>query len=176
MIAHHPWPRPSHDLPDSFLHLRPIAMNWAFLAGGFILTVTTSVKSAMGIIQQCPTVWTQFGMPFMLLAVQTYHLLHHRFFFFYASDSHWHIIVCVFESCKATKYIHTSRPKQTLNESKSGLFPADRPVQSQVCLSYAEPQSRLRNAKARARRAQSQACLDYTEPQPRLREAKACAR
>ena len=52
MIEYHPWPRPSHDLPDSFLHLRAVAMDGAFLAGGFLLAVTTAVQSAMGIIQQ----------------------------------------------------------------------------------------------------------------------------
>ena len=57
MIEHHPRSRPSHDHPDSFLHLRPIAMDWAFLAGRFVITITTSVKSAVGILQQFLAVW-----------------------------------------------------------------------------------------------------------------------
>ena len=58
MIEYHPWPWPSHDLPDSFLHLRPIAMDGTFLASGFFIAVTAAVKSAVGIIQQFLTTWT----------------------------------------------------------------------------------------------------------------------
>ena len=57
MINYHPWSRPTHDRPDSFLHLRSIAMCGAFLAGRLILAVTASVKSAVGIIQQLLTTW-----------------------------------------------------------------------------------------------------------------------
>ena len=51
MIYYHPWPRPTHDLPDFLLHIWSIAMCGAFLAGRLILTVTASVKPSMGIIQ-----------------------------------------------------------------------------------------------------------------------------
>ena len=57
MKKYHPWPRPSHDFPDSFLHLRPIAMCRALLAGRLIITVTAAVKSALCIIQQIPATW-----------------------------------------------------------------------------------------------------------------------
>ena len=58
MIQYHPGPRPTHDGLDSILHLRPIAMCGAFLAGRLLLTITASVKSAAAINQQFLTVWT----------------------------------------------------------------------------------------------------------------------
>ena len=57
MIEHHPWARPTHDHSDAFLHLWPIAVGGAFLAGGLILTITASVKAAVGIVQQFPAAW-----------------------------------------------------------------------------------------------------------------------
>ena len=79
MMEDHPWPGPSHDLPDSLFHLRPVAMDGTFLASGLILAETASVQTAMGIVQQ------QFGMSFALPAIEAYHLLHHRLFFLYVS-------------------------------------------------------------------------------------------
>ena len=58
MIEYQSWARPTHDSPDTFLHLRSIAMRGAFLAGRLMLTVTAPVKTTMGIIQQFPTAWT----------------------------------------------------------------------------------------------------------------------
>ena len=57
MIEYHPWSRPTHDLPDSLLHLGSIAMDWTFLASRFAFTVTASVKAIVGIIQQIPATW-----------------------------------------------------------------------------------------------------------------------
>lgn len=57
MMENHSGARPTHDLPDSFLHLRPIAMDGAFLAGRLVLTVTAPVKSSVGIIQQPLAAW-----------------------------------------------------------------------------------------------------------------------
>ena len=88
MIENHPRSRPSHDYPDSFLHLSPITMNWAFLAGGLILAVTAFVKTAVGITQQFLTFWTQLCMSFILSTIQTYHLLHHSLFFLYTFSIH----------------------------------------------------------------------------------------
>ena len=50
MIEYHPWARPAHNHLDFFVHLWSITMGRAFLAGGFILPITASVKAAMGIV------------------------------------------------------------------------------------------------------------------------------
>ena len=55
MVEYHPWSRPTHDRPDSFLHFRSVAVDWAFLAGGLLLAIAAAVESAVGIIQQIPT-------------------------------------------------------------------------------------------------------------------------
>ena len=91
MIEYHPRSCPSHDHPYSFLHFRTVAMCGAFLAGGLILTVTASVQSVVGIIQQFPAVRAQLVMSFILPAIQAYHLLHHRLFFLYAFVWHHNI-------------------------------------------------------------------------------------
>lgn len=88
MMKDHPWPGPSHDLPDSLFHLRPVAMDGTFLASGLILAETASVQAAMGIVQQLPAAGAQFGMSFALPAIEAYHLLHYRLFFLYVSASH----------------------------------------------------------------------------------------
>ena len=52
-------------------------MRWALPAGGLMLTVTAPGKAAVGIVQQCLALLTQLGVPFMLPAIQAYHLLYH---------------------------------------------------------------------------------------------------
>ena len=85
MVDNHSWPRPSHYYPDTLLHLWSIAMHRTFLAGGFLLAKTASVKSAMGIVQQFLATWAQIVMPLVFPAIQAYHLLHHCFLFLYTS-------------------------------------------------------------------------------------------
>ena len=63
-------------------------MHRAFLACWFMLAITASVESAAGIVQQCLAAWAKCSISFMFPAVQTYHLLHHRLFFFNASVIH----------------------------------------------------------------------------------------
>ena len=88
MIEYHSRPRPSHDHSYLFLHLRSVAVYGALLAGRLMLPVTASVQSAVGIVQQFPALRTQFGMAFMFPAIQTNHLLDHRFFLLFATVIH----------------------------------------------------------------------------------------
>ena len=88
MIEYHSRSRPSHDPSYLFLHLRSVAVYGALLAGWLMLPVTASVQSAVGIVQQFPALRTQFGMAFMFPAIQTNHLLDHRFFFIFATVIH----------------------------------------------------------------------------------------
>ena len=69
MIESHSRPRPSHDHPYLFLHLRSVAVYGALLAGWLMLPVTASVQPAVRIVQQSPALRTQFGMTFMLPAI-----------------------------------------------------------------------------------------------------------
>ena len=85
MMDNHSWSRPAHNLLDLLFHFRSIAMDGAFLAGGFVGAVTASVKAAVGIVQQLSATWAKCSVLFALLAIQAYHLLHHCFFFCYAS-------------------------------------------------------------------------------------------
>ena len=63
-------------------------MYGTFFASGFVFPKTASVETAVGIVQQFPATWTQFGMSFMLTAKQVYHLFYHHLLFFYASILH----------------------------------------------------------------------------------------
>lgn len=85
MMDNHSWARPAHNLLDVLFHFRAIAMDGAFLAGGFVGTVTASVKAAVGIVQQLSATWAKCSVLFALLAIQAYHQLYHGFFFCYAS-------------------------------------------------------------------------------------------
>ena len=84
MIEQHAWPSPSHDLTYALLHLRPIALDGALLAGGFVRSEAAVVQTAMGIEQEFLTLRTEARMPLPSSAIQTYHLLDHGFFFLYA--------------------------------------------------------------------------------------------
>ena len=88
MVDNHSWSRPSHYNSDTLFHLWPIAMHRAFLACGLLLAKTASVESALGIVQQCLAAWAKCSISFIFPAIQTYHLLHHRLFFFNASVIH----------------------------------------------------------------------------------------
>ena len=88
MIEYHSRSRPSHDPSYLFLHLRSVAVYGALLAGWLMFPVPASVQSAVGIVQQFPALRTQFGMAFMFPAIQTNHLLDHRFFFLFATVIH----------------------------------------------------------------------------------------
>ena len=88
MIEYHSRSRPSHDPSYLFLHLRSVAVYGALLAGWLMFPVPASVQSAVGIVQQFPALRTQFGMAFMFPAIQTNHLLDHRFFFIFATVIH----------------------------------------------------------------------------------------
>ena len=63
-------------------------MYGTFFASGFVFPKTASDETAVGIVQQFPATWTQFGMSFMLTAKQVYHLLYHHLLFLYASILH----------------------------------------------------------------------------------------
>ena len=93
MVDNHSWSRPSHYNSDTLFHLWPIAMHRAFLACGLMLAITASVESAVGIIQQCLAAWAKCSISFIFPAIQTYHLLHHRLFFFNASMLHLSIFI-----------------------------------------------------------------------------------
>ena len=98
VVEYHPWARPTHDLPNSFLHLRSIAMCRAFLASRLTLTITASVKAAVSIIQQFPTRWAELGMSFALLAIQTYHLLYYYFLILNMYSIHFLCYLCCLEN------------------------------------------------------------------------------
>ena len=87
VIDNHSWSRPSHHHSDSFFHLWFIAMHGALFACGLLLAKTASVKSAEGIVKQLLAIGAQFGITFMLTAIQAYHLFHHSFFFLNARVS-----------------------------------------------------------------------------------------
>ena len=57
MVDNHSWPWPSHYHSDTLFHLWSIAMHRTFLAGWLILTISASVKSSEGIVQQLLAVW-----------------------------------------------------------------------------------------------------------------------
>ena len=91
MIEHHPWPRPSHDIPDALLHLRTVAMDGAFLACRFPFAVTAPVQSGMGILQQFTTFRAHLAVAFLFPAIQAYHLFHDLLFFRYTTIALFHI-------------------------------------------------------------------------------------
>ena len=84
MIEYHTRPGPSHDGANAFPHLRPIAVDGALLASGFVRSEAAAVQTAMGIEQEFLTLRTEACMPLPSSAIQTYHLLNHGFFFLYA--------------------------------------------------------------------------------------------
>lgn len=75
---------PSHDLTYALLHLRPIAVDGALLAGRFVRTKAAVVQAAMGIEQEFLALRTEARMALFASAVQAYHLLDHGLFFLYA--------------------------------------------------------------------------------------------
>ena len=88
-------------------------MYGTFFASGFVFPKTASVETAVGIVQQFPATWTQFGMSFMLTAKQVYHLLYHHLLFLYASILHRYkynsfsflVAHTFFKPCVARKFI-----------------------------------------------------------------------
>ena len=90
-------------------------MYGTFFASGFVFPKTASVETAVGIVQQFPATWTQFGMSFMLTAKQVYHLFHHHLLFLYASILHRYkynsfsflVAQTFFRPCVARKFIIT---------------------------------------------------------------------
>ena len=84
MIEQHARPSPSHDLTYALLHLRPIAVDGALLAGGFVRSEAAAVQTAMGIEQEFLALRAEARIALLASAVQAYHLLDHGLFFLYA--------------------------------------------------------------------------------------------
>ena len=84
MVEYHSRPRPPHDYSYAFLHVGSVTVDGTFLACRFLLAVSASVQSAVGIVEQLLTFPAQAAVAFLLVAIETYHLLYHRFFFVYS--------------------------------------------------------------------------------------------
>lgn len=100
-------------------------MYGTFFASGFVFPKTASVETAVGIVQQFPATWTQFGMSFMLTAKQVYHLLYHHLLFLYASILHRYkynsfsflVAHTFFRPCVARKFITAPIPLAPLGHT-----------------------------------------------------------
>ena len=105
-------------------------MYGTFFASGFVFPKTASVETAVGIVQQFPATWTQFGMSFMLTAKQVYHLLYHHLLFLYASILHRYkynsfsflVAHTFFRPCVARKFITAPIPLAPLGHTDTHLM------------------------------------------------------
>lgn len=74
MIEYHPRSAESHNGPDSFAHIRTVAVHKTLVALGLVVSEPASVQSSTGVVQQFPALITQFRAAVVLPAPQLNHM------------------------------------------------------------------------------------------------------
>ena len=79
---------PTHHGPDALFHFRPVAVDGALAAGGFVLAETAAGKTRVGIHKQLAALGAERGVALFLAAIEADHLFYYGLLFFYALVVH----------------------------------------------------------------------------------------
>lgn len=113
MVEDHARACPTHHGPDALFHFRPVAVDGALAAGGFVLAETAAGKTRVGIHKQLAALGAERGVALFLAAIEADHLFYYGLLFFYALVVHVGLSrgLFGFEICAANILNSTSTPK-----------------------------------------------------------------